>query len=272
MMHTPQTSIDKPRQLLVFDATARRREKMRQKAGTPPDSTSVEAEQLPQEPLQPHDPLEAFLVEFVVRETGMPPENIGWDVDLEEEFGLDSIDKSILLFFEVAIRFGIAVPREVNLDGLRTLRDLSKYLHTAPQGPRSTEPVPDVGQVANLPRERPLDNLPNGLGKMPEAPIAGPTGDSIEAFLINFVVEQTGYPPEIVELDADLEADLGIDSIKKAQLFGELREYFDVRPAANLSLTDFPTLRHVLDFLRATEQLVAIREGRRPVPLPPGEG
>ena len=44
----------------------------------------------------------------------------------------------------------------------------------------------------------------------------------LEKFLINFVVEQTGYPPEIVELDADLEADLGIDSIKKAQLFGEL--------------------------------------------------
>ena len=30
----------------------------------------------------------------------------------------------------------------------------------------------------------------------------------LEEFLINFVVEQTGYPPEIVELDADLEADL----------------------------------------------------------------
>ncbi len=67
---------------------------------------------------------------------------------------------------------------------------------------------------------------------------------------MNFVVEQTGYPPEVVELDADLEADLGIDSIKKAQLFGELQEYFDVKPSENLSLDDFPTLRHVLDFLR----------------------
>ncbi|MEM8734711.1 MAG: SDR family oxidoreductase, partial [Planctomycetota bacterium] len=45
-------------------------------------------------------------------------------------------------------------------------------------------------------------------------------------FLIDFVVEQTGYPPEVVELEADLEADLGIDSIKKAQLLGEMREMF----------------------------------------------
>ncbi len=51
----------------------------------------------------------------------------------------------------------------------------------------------------------------------------GQSPAELESFLINFVVEQTGYPTEVVELDADLEADLGIDSIKKAQLFGELR-------------------------------------------------
>ncbi len=80
---------------------------------------------------------------------------------------------------------------------------------------------------------------------------AGPDAAELEKFLINFVVEQTGYPPEVVELDADLEADLGIDSIKKAQLFGELAEYFDVQPNENLTLDDFPTLRHVLNFLAA---------------------
>ena len=74
---------------------------------------------------------------------------------------------------------------------------------------------------------------------------------SCHSFLTNFVVEQTGYPPDIVELDADLEADLGIDSIKKAQLFGEIGEYFAIPPRADLSLDEFPTLRHVLEFLVA---------------------
>ncbi|MDR1479266.1 MAG: hypothetical protein LBJ00_10020, partial [Planctomycetaceae bacterium] len=46
------------------------------------------------------------------------------------------------------------------------------------------------------------------------------SADEIETFLINFVIDQTGYPPEVVDLDVDLESDLGIDSIKKAQLFG----------------------------------------------------
>jgi len=66
-------------------------------------------------------------------------------------------------------------------------------------------------------------------------PDASQSGDPLAVFLINFVCEQTGYPPEIVDLHADMEADLGIDSIKKAQLFGELREHFNIpsRPPAS---------------------------------------
>jgi acyl carrier protein len=60
----------------------------------------------------------------------------------------------------------------------------------------------------------------------------------------------------MVELDADLEADLGIDSIKKAQLFGELAEQFEVNieSAEEMSLDDYPTLRHVMKFLEGAPQ------------------
>lgn len=80
--------------------------------------------------------------------------------------------------------------------------------------------------------------------------------DELENFLITFVCEQTGYPPEIVDLDGDLEADLGIDSIKKAQLLGELREHFPIEPTADLSLDDFPTLRHIGAFIRESSSEV----------------
>ncbi|MDR2346416.1 MAG: phosphopantetheine-binding protein, partial [Planctomycetaceae bacterium] len=73
--------------------------------------------------------------------------------------------------------------------------------------------------------------------------------DEIESFLINFVIDQTGYPPEVVDMDVDLESDLGIDSIKKAQLFGEIGQYFDIKPNGDLTLDQFPTLRTVKDFL-----------------------
>ena len=62
-------------------------------------------------------------------------------------------------------------------------------------------------------------------------------------------MEQTGYPREIVELDADLEADLGIDSIRKAQLFGEIGQKYGLKADDSVSLDEFPTLRHLLNYM-----------------------
>ncbi|MDX1969588.1 MAG: beta-ketoacyl synthase N-terminal-like domain-containing protein, partial [Planctomycetaceae bacterium] len=76
---------------------------------------------------------------------------------------------------------------------------------------------------------------------------------AVTKFMINYVVDQTGYPADMVEMTADLEADLGIDSIKKAQLIGELAENFELSHLASslndLSLDDFRTLDSVLEFV-----------------------
>jgi acyl transferase domain-containing protein len=119
-------------------------------------------------------------------------------------------------------------------------------------------------------RRQRVQRAPEPSPDVASRPAATPA-DELEAFLVNFICEQTGYPPEIVELDADLEADLGLDSIKKAQLFGELRERFDLKPVGTLTLDDFPTLRHVLAFLRQAMDRPApppAEEPRTP-PAPP---
>jgi acyl carrier protein len=120
----------------------------------------------------------------------------------------------------------------------------------APAAPKPVAPAPRP-VVASAPAPAPKAPAPaKAPAAKPPAAAAGPADPELEAFLVNFVVEQTGYPTEMVELDADLEADLGIDSIKKAQLFGELGEYFEVQVSEDMSLDDFPTLRHVMSFLQ----------------------
>jgi NAD(P)-dependent dehydrogenase (short-subunit alcohol dehydrogenase family)/acyl carrier protein len=83
-----------------------------------------------------------------------------------------------------------------------------------------------------------------------------PDEDELTANLIRYVCEQTGYPTELVELDADLEADLGIDSIKKAQLLADMRERhgFAVSEVKQLSLAAFPTLRSIREFIEKNRE------------------
>jgi len=268
----PEASLGGNPEIVHFDATIRRRDKMRQKAangrGDSSGTSSTDVPPIVVEPVPTPSPvpelpptrtastptsgtaaalsgqeLESFLVNFVVEQTGYPTEMVEMDADLEADLGIDSIKKA-QLFGELAEYFDVQVAGEsgLSLDEFSTLRHVMDFLSDpslsgAPTPPEPSQPTEAGSSVA-----------------VSETTSSLLSGEELQSFLINFVVEQTGYPTEMVELDADLEADLGIDSIKKAQLFGELAEYFDIRvdDGGDLSLDEFPTLRHVMNFLSQT--------------------
>ena len=47
----------------------------------------------------------------------------------------------------------------------------------------------------------------------------------------------------------DLEADLGIDTVKQAELFAQVRESYGIERDESLKLRDYPTLNHVIGFV-----------------------
>ncbi len=99
----------------------------------------------------------------------------------------------------------------------------------------------------------------------PEAPAAvnGHGGDDREAVfevVRELYADLLGYPTDALEPDADLEGDLGIDSIKQTEAFARASERFDL-PASKpkVRLTNYTTLDAVVDLL------MDLREGQRPV-------
>ncbi len=50
-------------------------------------------------------------------------------------------------------------------------------------------------------------------------------------------------------MDLDLEADLGVDTVKQAEVFAAVREAYGIERQENLKLRDFPTLAHVVKFV-----------------------
>ncbi len=79
--------------------------------------------------------------------------------------------------------------------------------------------------------------------------------------MTSIVAELTGYPAELLEPDLDLEADLGVDTVKQAEVFAAVRGHYGVERDADLKLRDFPTLRHVAGWVR--ERVQARGPGRR---------
>src|SRR5262249_6604364 len=108
----------------------------------------------------------------------------------------------------------------------------------------------------------------------PPAPAAAsmPATDTIREKVLQIAAEKTGYPKDMLDLDLDLEADLGVDTVNQAEMFAAVRAAFDIPRDANLKLRDFPTLGHVIRFARdrqpAVAQPPATAPSSTPSPLP----
>jgi malonyl CoA-acyl carrier protein transacylase len=71
----------------------------------------------------------------------------------------------------------------------------------------------------------------------------------LESFLVEAFAKETGYPPNLIDVGADLEADLGIDTVKQAQVLGKVRDRFNLRTDEKLALRDFPTIDHIVRYV-----------------------
>jgi acyl transferase domain-containing protein len=100
--------------------------------------------------------------------------------------------------------------------------------------------------------------------ELAEPPVARPQTESTEsrvavlqAAMLEVVSEKTGYPVETLELEMDMEADLGIDSIKRVEILGAMQARF----------TDLPELRpDELAALRTLQEVVDYVQRQSPVP------
>src|SRR5262249_27481427 len=82
------------------------------------------------------------------------------------------------------------------------------------------------------------------IGSRPE------DGPALATILLEVVSDKTGYPAEVLDLDMQLDADLGIDSIKRVEILSAMQDRLPALPALNPEqLGSLRTLRAIVDFL-----------------------
>ncbi len=69
----------------------------------------------------------------------------------------------------------------------------------------------------------------------------------------------TGYPTEMLDLGMDMEADLGIDSIKRVEILGAMETRFPELPKADsTALAEMHTLGQITDYLAGAASVVPV--------------
>jgi acyl transferase domain-containing protein/NAD(P)H-dependent flavin oxidoreductase YrpB (nitropropane dioxygenase family) len=96
---------------------------------------------------------------------------------------------------------------------------------------------------------------PNVVAVTPTSPQFNmPSHEQLIQILLDLVSDRTGYPKEMLGLDQDMEADLGIDSIKRVEIFGTLLNYLPETLAATVqsqmeTLTQAKSLNGVVNLV-----------------------
>lgn len=153
--------------------------------------------------------LKALLTSIISEKTGYPEEMIEADMDLEADLGIDSI-KRVEIFSALNEALGGEFDQEV-VEGLSTcytINEIAHFIEKQAATENVSESVKAAKEVSNV--ERASSNAENQDAL------------HLQQLLISIISEKTGYPEEMIEENMDLEADLGIDSIKRVEIFSEL--------------------------------------------------
>src|SRR5208283_3252976 len=165
------------------------------------------------------EPVKERILALVVEKTGYPKDMLDLDLDLEADLGVDTVKQAEMF---ATIREIYNIPRDEN----RKLRDYPTLAHVI----RFVyEKRPDLAGVSVTPSS-PIVSAPSAPAPSP-VPAETATANAMDAIqekVLDIVAEKSGYPKDMLDLDLDLEADLGIDTVKQAEIFAAVRAAYNI--------------------------------------------
>jgi acyl transferase domain-containing protein/acyl carrier protein/NAD(P)-dependent dehydrogenase (short-subunit alcohol dehydrogenase family) len=184
------------------------------------------------------DPVQVEVMRIISEKTGYPPDMLDLELDLEADLGIDTVKQAEMF---AAIRAAYDIPRDESLK----LRDFPTLAHAVKfvydRRPDLKAPVKAAAPSAV--------SAPAEVGAAPQATAVEPARDAVKDKVMAIIAEKTGYPPDMLDPELDLEADLGIDTVKQAEMFAAIRAEYDIPRDDALKLRDFPTLKHTIQFV-----------------------
>ncbi|MDT8443757.1 MAG: SDR family NAD(P)-dependent oxidoreductase [Desulfuromonadales bacterium] len=133
----------------------------------------------------------------------------------------------------------------------------NRLLQGQPLTTAAVAPAASVAPAAQIPKVAVAASQPAvAPGQSMQVAVAEdlPAVDSqrVASVLLRVIAEKTGYPQEMLELEMTLDADLGIDSIKRVEILSALQEELPEAPAVRPEdLGTLQTLGQIIDHLTA---------------------
>ena len=193
----------------------------------------------------------AMLLAIVAERTGYPEDMLGLDSDLEADLGIDSIKRvEIAGALQKQLPADVGTQMQAGMEAFTRAKTLNAII-AALEALAPTAVTP-VASALTLPATR-ID---------------------YKATLLSIVADRTGYPEDMLGLNSDLEADLGIDSIKRVEIAGALQKQLpaDVGTQMQAGMETFTRAKTLHAIIAALEALAPAAPAAASGTRDPGPG
>lgn len=162
------------------------------------------------------------VLQIISDATGFPADMLTPEMELEADLGIDSIKRvEIFAALQTALLNMPAVDTK-ELGSIRTIGQVSALMGEIGDAKPTPQPVP---KVANLPDR---------------------------SDLLQIISNATGFPADMLTSEMELEADLGIDSIKRVEIFAAIQTSFPDLPSIDTG--ELATLRTIGSIVQRLQQ------------------
>ena len=207
------------------------------------DTTAVDVTPIVAEPIKQSTNvnIHELVLNVISDKTGYPTDMIEADMEMEADLGIDSI-KRVEILSDVNKELGeiFTIEDVENLSEIMVISELEEYLES-------------IVKKASVVNTQVLPNETAGTVKTTKK--AGSVSEKeVTDIFIEAISDKTGYPTDMIETDMEMEADLGIDSIKRVEIFAYVNEALE----CDLTVEDAEALSELTDIKSIIEYLVKI--------------
>ncbi|WP_457551964.1 SDR family oxidoreductase [Desulfobacula sp.] len=215
-----------------------------------------------------NDQTEPILFEIVSQLTGFPVEMLELDMDIESDLGIDSI-KRVEIFSELEKKIpscqGLT---SENMGSIRTLKDIclsiqdskSPFVETPYIEIHKKSPVETTGASGiETPQKKDSEAETDGQGHSEQN-----LDQTISSVLTNTISELTGFPVEMLEPSMNLESDLGIDSIKRVEIFSKLEQKMGhIETLSSDAIATLKTIEEIILYLTQNDPKTPVESKKK---------
>ncbi|QUM80953.1 SDR family NAD(P)-dependent oxidoreductase [Moritella sp. 5] len=175
------------------------------------------------------------MLDVVADKTGYPTDMLELSMDMEADLGIDSIKRVEILGTVQELIPDLPELNPEDLAELRTLGEIVTYMQSKVMKSKAQAAVPAISaSITAVPA------------------VAGIDLNHIQTVMLDVVADKTGYPTDMLELSMDMEADLGIDSIKRVEILGAVQEIITDLPELNPEdLAELRTLGEIVTYMQS---------------------